>query len=283
MNFKYRPFFNQMQASPGDGCRKENQMPKFSANLTLLFTEVDFPDRFEKAAKAGFKAVEYMFPYSWPAAELAEKLEENGLKQVLYNLPAGDWEAGERGIACLPGREQEFREGVLLALEYAKALRCPALNCLAGLTPPNLPREQVMETLKNNLEFAARTLEKEGVKLMVEALNSKDIPGFHLVGSKDVIDLIHEVGHSNLFFQYDIYHMQRMEGDLVNTLRALMDRIGHIQLADNPGRHEPGTGEIHFANLFRAIDEAGYPGWIGCEYNPAAGTEAGLGWLDSYR
>lgn len=258
-------------------------MPKFSANLSMLFTEADFPDRFEKAANAGFKAVEYMFPYAWPASQLAEKLEKYGLQQVLHNLPAGDWNAGERGIACIPGRESEFREGVDLAIEYAKALNCPALNCLVGITPAGLSREQATETLAGNLAFAAQALEKEGIRLLVEALNDKDIPGFHLVRSKDVMDLIQKVDHANIAFQYDIYHMQRMEGDLVNTMQALMDRIGHIQLADNPGRHEPGTGEIHFANLFRAIDRIGYQGWIGCEYIPAARTEAGLGWLDLYR
>lgn len=257
-------------------------MPKFSANLTMLFNEVDFLDRFGKAAKNDFTAVEFMFPYGWPAEQLAQRLEQYQLQQVLHNLPAGDWAAGERGIACLPGRQQEFQDGVGRGIEYAKALNCPLLNCLVGLTPVGVAADKVLETLVNNLRFAADALAREGIGLLVEPLNNKDIPGFLLTTSSDGIRLLDEVGHPNVKLQYDIYHMQRMEGDLVNTITALIDRIGHIQLADNPGRHEPGSGEINFANLFKAIDDVGFRGWIGCEYIPAAGTEAGLGWLDSY-
>lgn len=256
-------------------------MPKFSANLTMLFTEIDFLDRFQAAARAGFKGVEYLFPYSWPSAELAEKLEQNQLIQVLHNLPAGDWAGGERGIACIPGRENEFQDGVGQALEYARALKCPALNCLAGLVPENHPADRVRETVVANLRFAAKTLGEAGIRLLVEPLNSKDIPGFYLVGSAETMKLIEEVGYPNVMLQYDIYHMQRMEGELINTITSLVDRIGHMQLADNPGRHEPGTGEINFTNVFKAIDAAGYQGWIGCEYLPADTTEAGLGWLDN--
>jgi len=257
-------------------------MPKFNANLTMLFTEVDFFERFALAAKHGFKAVEYLFPYEWPVEQLAEALAKNNLEQALHNLPAGDWGGGERGIACLPGREGEFQDGVAKGIEYATALNCPALNCLVGLTPQDVPADLVEKTLVNNLRFAADALEKAGKKLLVEALNSKDIPGFHLVSSKASMDLIKKVAHPNISFQYDIYHMQRMEGDLINTIQALVEQIGHIQLADNPGRHEPGSGEINFVNVFNAIDESGYDGWIGCEYIPAGDTAAGLEWLKHY-
>ncbi len=258
-------------------------MPKFSANLSMLFTEVAFLERFAQAAKSGFTAVEFMFPYDWPAEQVAERLFEQGLQQVLHNLPAGDWQAGERGIACIPGREQEFKDGVARGIEYAKALKCPLLNCLVGLAPADTPADRVVETLVGNLRFAADFLAREGIGLLVEPLNNKDIPGFLLTTSGDGIRLLDEVHHVNLRLQYDIYHMQRMEGDLINTVTTLIERIGHIQLADNPGRHEPGSGEINFDNLIKAIDDAGYQGWIGCEYIPAAGTEAGLGWLDRYR
>lgn len=249
----------------------------------MLFQEVDFLERFAKAADNGFSAVEFMFPYDWPAAEVAERLQRHGLRQVLHNLPAGDWGAGERGIACLPGREGEFQDGVGRAIEYAKALNCPQINCLAGLMPENAAAEQAFETLTTNLRFAAEALAGEGINLLVEPLNNKDIPGFLVTTSAEGCRVLDAVGHATVKLQYDIYHMQRMEGDLANTISALIGRIGHIQLADNPGRHEPGTGEINFTNLFKAIDSAGYQGWIGCEYIPAAGTEAGLGWLDTYR
>lgn len=258
-------------------------MPKFSANLTMMFNEVEFLNRFERASKVGFKAVEYMFPYIWPKNQLVDILKTNDLRQVLHNLPAGDWEAGERGIACLPGRKGEFQEGVEMAIEYAKALGCPALNCLVGLTPLGYDTEKVHETLIYNLQFAAVTLEKEGIRLFVEPLNDQDIPGFHLVCTRDTLSLLDEINHPNLWLQYDIYHMQKMEGDLINTIETNLARIGHIQLADNPGRHEPGTGEINFSNLFHAIDAAGYDGWIGCEYIPAGKTVEGLGWFKPYK
>lgn len=245
----------------------------------MLFTEVDFLERFALAAKNGFDAVEYLFPYEYSAEELAECLAKNELKQVLHNLPAGDWGGGERGIACIPGREGEFQDGVAKGIEYATALNCPALNCLVGLTPGDVPAELVEKTLVDNIRFAAEALDKAGKKLLIEALNDKDMPGFHLVSSKATMELIEKVAHPNVSFQYDIYHMQRMEGDLVNTIRSLVDKIGHMQLADNPGRHEPGSGEIHFTNLFKAIDDAGYQGWIGCEYIPAGDTAAGLSWM----
>ena len=258
-------------------------MPKFCANLTMLFTEVDFLDRFEKAAKAGFKGVEYLFPYAWKKEQLVEKLGAFGLTQALHNLPAGDWNKGERGIACLPGRETEFQEGMGKAIEYAKALKCPQVNCLAGLTPGGVPADKLRQTLVANLRFAAAALEKEGIRLLVEALNDKDVPGFYLVRTADVLALIKEVGHANVYVQYDVYHMQIMEGNLTKTIQANLDTIAHIQIADNPGRNEPGTGEINYPNLFKSIDAAGYKGWIGCEYKPAGKTEDGLGWIQPFR
>ena len=258
-------------------------MTKFCANLTMTFTEFDFLERFEKAAHNGFDAVEYMFPYDWEADQLQERLQRHKLKQVLFNLPVDEWASGVRGIACIPGREQEFQENVGRAIGYAKILECSMLNVLVGLTPADENPDKVQKTLVENLRFAADELAKENITLLVESLNSRDVPGFHLVGSQPAIDLIEATGHHNIKFQYDIYHMQRMEGELINTMTGLMDKIGHIQLADNPGRHEPGTGEINFDNLFKAIDASGYDGWVGCEYIPATTTEEGLGWIAKYR
>jgi len=257
-------------------------MPRFSANLTTMFNEAGFLDRFERASAAGFKAVEYMFPYPYEKEELAEKLTRFGLEQVLFNLPAGKWEAGERGIAVLPERVAEFEDGVGLALSFAEALGCTRVNCLVGLTPKGVGADAVRLTLVKNLRFAAKALAAQGVRLLVEAVNTRLIPGFHLSSTRDVLSLCTEVGHANIFCQYDVYHMQVMEGNLTETIRANIGRIGHIQIADVPGRHEPGTGEINFTNLFRFIDEAGYRGFIGCEYTPAGKTEEGLAWLKPY-
>ena len=257
-------------------------MLRFSANLSMLFHEVDFPDRFERASRAGFRGFECQFPYQWPKEALAEKLDRFGLELVLHNLPAGNLSAGERGIACLPGREGEFQEYVGLAIEYAKFLGCRRLNCLAGIPPGKAPPEKVRQTLVANLRFAATALEKEGIRLLVEALNCHDVPGFYLTRTRDVLQLFEEVSHANLWLQYDIYHMQIMEGNLTRTIRDNLARIAHIQLGDNPGRHEPGTGEINFTNLFRFIDEAGYDGWLGCEYQPSGVTEESLNWVKSY-
>lgn len=254
-------------------------MPKFAANLTMLFTEVDFLDRFEAAAKAGFKGVEYLFPYPYPKEALAERLSRYGLTQALHNLPAGDWAKGERGIACLPGREAEFRDGVKTAIGYAKALNCPQLNCLVGVRPQGADEKAVRGALVANLRYAAKALADSGLKLLVEPVNGYDIPGFYLQRSRQTLDLFDEIGESNLWLQYDIYHMQRSEGELAATIQALLPRIAHVQVADNPGRNEPGTGEINYDFLFRKLDALGYSGWVGCEYKPAATTEAGLGWL----
>jgi hydroxypyruvate isomerase len=258
-------------------------MLRFCANLTMMFNEVDFLSRFEQAAKAGFKGVEYLFPYAWEKQELAEQLQKFGLTQALHNLPAGDWAAGERGIACIPGREGEFQDGVELAVEYAKVLGCNQLNCLVGLNPPDVAADRIRATLIHNLRFAAEALQKEDIRLLIEPLNDQDIPGFHLVHTAAAIQLMNDVQHPNVWLQYDVYHMQIMEGNLARTILSIFDRISHIQIADNPGRNEPGTGEINYAYLFRSIESAGYAGWIGCEYKPAGKTQEGLGWFAPYR
>jgi len=256
-------------------------MPRFAVNLTMLFNEVPFLDRFEKAAKSGFKAVEFLFPYAYPAEELKARLANNGLTLVLHNLPAGDWDAGDRGIACDPARVNEFRAGVPKAIEYATALGVPQLNCLAGKAPAGVSKEQLHETLVANLRFAAAELKKAGLRLLTEPINTFDIPGFFLHGTEQALRLHDQVGADNLFLQHDIYHMQRMEGELAGTIKKHFSRIAHIQVADNPGRNEPGTGEINYAFLFNLLDSLGYQGWIGCEYKPATTTEAGLGWITS--
>ncbi|GAA4335546.1 hydroxypyruvate isomerase [Variovorax defluvii] len=253
-------------------------MPRFAANLTMLFTELPFMERFEAAAKAGFKAVEYLFPYPYDKKELAAALRANGLQQVLHNLPAGNWEGGERGIGCHPDRVSEFREGVGMAIDYATALGCPKLNCLLGKLPAGVSADQARKTAVENLRFAAKELQSAGIMLLIEPINHFDIPGFFLTRTDQALTLIDEVGSTNLLLQYDIYHAQRMEGELGATLAKNMARIGHIQLADNPGRGEPGTGEINYPWLFKHIDQVGYAGWIGCEYKPRGETVAGLGW-----
>ncbi len=258
-------------------------MPRFAANLSMLFTEVPFLERFERAAAAGFRAVEFLFPYAWPAARIREQLDRHGLQLVLHNLPAGDWEAGERGIACLPERVDEFRAGVATALQYAAVLGVGQLNCLAGKAPAGVDPARLRATLVDNLRFAAAALDKAGLKLLVEPINTFDIPGFLVHRTQQALELLDEVGAANAFVQYDIYHAQRMEGELAATLQRHLARIAHVQLADNPGRNEPGTGEINYPFLFAHLDRLGYQGWIGCEYRPAAGTEAGLGWLAALR
>ncbi|SDH89826.1 hydroxypyruvate isomerase [Pseudomonas panipatensis] len=257
-------------------------MPRFCANLSMLFTEVDFLDRFEAAAKAGFGGVEYLFPYDVEAAALKARLDANGLQQVLFNLPAGDWSNGERGIACHPDRVEEFRAGVDQAIAYAKVLGNTQVNCLAGIRPQGHDDASVENTLLNNLEYAAEKLGAAGIRLVMEMINTLDIPGFYLSNTRQALALREKVGSPNLFLQYDIYHMQIMEGDLARTLEKNLAAINHIQLADNPGRHEPGSGEINYRFLFSHLDRIGYQGWIGCEYKPATSTEAGLGWLKSH-
>ena len=254
-------------------------MPKLAANLSTLFTELEFLDRFAAAAKAGFRYVEYQFPYQWKAEELAQRVRAADVQVVLHNLPAGDFAKGERGIACLPGREQEFREGIGRAIEYAKAVNCPRLNCLAGLAPAD--REH-FDVLAANVRFAARELGAAGISLTLEAINTRTVPGFFLSRSAQAIDVLNAAGEGNAFLQYDFFHMQIMEGDLAKSVERLLPRIGHIQLADVPGRHEPGSGEINFDFLLRHLDALGYSGWVGCEYNPRGGTVEGLKWARPY-
>jgi len=253
-------------------------MTKLAANLTMLFNEVPFLERFEAAAKAGFKAVEFLFPYPFEARDLAQRLQANGLELVLHNLPAGNWEAGERGIACHPNRVQEFRDGVRTAISYAKQLNVKQLNCLVGIVPPGVSQDVAHATLVENLKYAAGVLKVEGIRLLIEPINTFDIPGFFLSGTAQAVKLIEETGSDNLFVQYDIYHMQRMEGEISATIKANLALIKHVQLADNPGRNEPGTGEINYRFLFGYLDSLGYDGWIGCEYKPRADTQDGLAW-----
>ena len=253
-------------------------MPRFAANLSMLFTELPFLDRFEAAARAGFEAVEFLFPYAFEAQDIRSRLDAHGLKLVLHNLPAGDWEAGERGIACLPDRVDEFRAGVARAVAYAQALGVGQLNCLAGKAPAGVSDAVLRETLVANLRFAAAALKAAGLRLLVEPINTFDIPGFYLNRTAQALAILDEVGADNAFVQYDIYHAQRMEGELAATLHKHLARIGHVQLADNPGRNEPGTGEIHYPFLFAHLDRIGYSGWVGCEYKPATSTLEGLGW-----
>lgn len=254
-------------------------MPKFAANLTMLFNEVPFLERFAAAKAAGFEAVEYLFPYAYDKNELAGLLKTHGLKQVLHNLPAGNWDGGERGIACHPDRVEEFRAGVDKAIEYATALGCPQVNCLAGKVPAGVSREQAHATFVANLKFAADKLKAAGLKLLIEPINSYDIPGFFLNYTAQAAAIIDEVGSDNLYIQYDLYHAQRMEGELAATVQKHLARIAHVQLADNPGRNEPGTGEMNYPFLFRHLDAIGYTGWIGCEYKPKTTTVEGLGWI----
>lgn len=257
-------------------------MPRFAANLTMMFSECTFIDRFAAAARAGFTGVEYLFPYDYPAARLAEALATHGLTQALHNMPAGDWDAGERGIAILPDRIGEFQDGVGRALAYAKALGCKRLNCLAGIAPQGADADRLRATLIDNLRFAAAALDDAGITLLIEPINTRDVPGFFLNRTTQAAALRAEVGADNLLIQHDIYHMQIMEGDLTPTLRAHIAQIGHIQIADTPGRHEPGSGEINYPFLFAELDRLGYDGWVGCEYRPATTTAAGLGWYHPY-
>lgn len=257
-------------------------MPRFAANLTMLFTEVPFLERFALAKIGGFKAVEFLFPYAFDVNDIQAALDRNALKLILHNLPAGDWDAGERGIACLPERVAEFRSGVAKAIDYASALEVPQLNCLAGKAPIGVDPKLLHDTFVSNLQYAASELKKAGLKLLIEPINTFDIPGFYLSKTEQGIAILDAVGADNAFLQYDIYHAQRMEGELGNTIQKYFSRIGHIQLADNPGRNEPGTGEINYAYLFDLLDRLGYAGYIGCEYKPLKTTEAGLGWMGHY-
>ncbi len=254
-------------------------MPRFAANLTLLFTEVPFLERFEHAAAAGFSAVEFLFPYAFEATEIRALLDRHQLQLVLYNLPPGDWDAGDRGLACDPQQVDTFRASVAQAVRYASILGAPQLHCMSGKRPAGASEAAMRQTLVENLRFAAAALNEAGLRLLIEPINAYDMPGYYLNRTDQALELIEEVSADNVFLQYDIYHAQRTEGEICATLSKHLPRIAHIQIAANPGRHEPGSGELNDALVFAHLDKLGYSGWIGCEYKPATSTEAGLGWL----
>ena len=257
-------------------------MPRFCANLSMMYGEHDFLDRFKAAAEDGFKGVEYLFPYAHAKGDVASALEASGLEQVLFNMPPGNWDAGERGIASLPDRTDEFEAGIGQALDYAKALKSPMLHCMAGIKPDGVDVSEAHSTFVQNLRIAAPKLNEAGIKLLIEPINHFDIPGYFLNTQAQGLAVIEEVGADNVWLQYDIYHQQRTGGELVKTFTKYKDRIAHVQLADNPGRNEPGTGEINYPFLFETLDRENYDGWIGCEYKPKGDTREGLGWFKRY-
>ncbi|HYF60043.1 MAG TPA: 2-oxo-tetronate isomerase [Burkholderiaceae bacterium] len=254
-------------------------MPRFAANLSMMYAELPFTERFGAAAKDGFRAVEFLFPYAHEADALAAELSRHGLRQVLFNTWPGDFEAGERGLASLPGREAEFLAGVDRALGYARALDCPRLHAMAGLVPDGADRARHRATYVANLREAARRCADAGVELLIEPINTRDIPRYFLNRQDDAHAIVAEVGAPNLKVQLDLYHCQIVEGDLAATIRRDLQGVGHVQIAGVPERHEPDVGEVNYPYLFALLDELGYAGWIGCEYRPRAGTSAGLGWL----
>ncbi len=256
-------------------------MPRFAANLTMLFTEYPFLERFERAARAGFAAVEYMFPYEEDTDGIVRALRKYGLSQVLFNLPAGNWAAGDRGIAVDPARRAEFRSGVAQALELAPRFECRRINCLAGKRLAGVPEEEQWACLVDNVRYAAGALGARNITLLVEPINTYDIPGFFLSTSAQAVRLCEDAAVANVQVQYDVYHMQRMEGDLVHTLRRLGKRIGHVQVADAPDRREPGTGEINFPFVLRTLDGMDYDGYVGLEYRPSGRTEESFGWIEA--
>jgi hydroxypyruvate isomerase len=258
-------------------------MPKFAANLSMMFTELPFLDRFAAARAAGFEGVEFLFPYEFPAAEIAKRLQDNGLQNVLFNAPPGDWAAGERGIAALPDRRAEFREGLKKALDYAAALSCPRLHVMAGLAPAGAPRDRLLACYAANLDLAAEECAKLGVKPVIEPINHRDIPGFFLNTTKEAVAIIEGLGAGRVGLQFDLYHCQITEGDVTRKAAELLPHIAHMQVADTPGRNEPGTGEVNWPFVFDAIDASGFRGWIGCEYRPKGETLAGLGWFAKHR
>jgi hydroxypyruvate isomerase len=258
-------------------------MPRFAANLSMMFNEAPFLDRFALAAKAGFKGVEFLFPYEHPAAEIAARLKDNGLQQVLFNAPPGDWAKGERGMACHPGREPEFRDSIMRALDYAGALGCPRLHVMAGMVPPGVAQGTLTSLYAINLAWASERAIAQGVKCCIEPINQRDMPGYALTGIANGIQVIEAVGPDRLGLQFDLYHTQITEGDLVPRARAALPYIAHMQVADTPGRNEPGTGEVNWPFVFAQLDAMGYRGWIGCEYRPAGETLAGLSWFAPYK
>lgn len=263
-------------------------MPRFAANLTMMYSEYAFLDRFRAAARDGFIAVEYLFPYEYPAATLAALLKEHGLRQVLFNAPPGDWKAGERGIAALPGREQEFRDGFLRAIEYALVLECPRLHAMAGIVPTNVDCTRALGVYTANLKWAAEQAQAAGLQLLIEPIAQRNMPGFFLNRQDEADAIAEKIGAPNLKVMMDLFHCQVEEGDLATKIRKYLadpkqTRVGHFQIAGVPERHEPDTGEVSYEYLFELIDELGYEGWIGCEYIPAAGTSAGLGWFQKWK
>jgi hydroxypyruvate isomerase len=258
-------------------------MPRFAANLSMMFNEVPFLDRFALAAKAGFKGVEFLFPYEHPAAEIAARLKDNGLQQVLFNAPAGDFGKGERGMAAIPGKQTAFRESIKLALEYATALACPRLHIMAGLKPEGIAHDTLTAVYGANLAYAADECAKVGVKPIIEPINHRDIPGFFLNTTDQAAAIIAAIGPEKLGLQFDLYHCQITEGDVVKRVEKHLPLIAHMQVADTPGRHEPGTGEVNWPFVFKTIDALGFRGWIGCEYRPAGETLAGLSWFAPYK
>ncbi|MEY3036676.1 MAG: 2-oxo-tetronate isomerase [Burkholderiaceae bacterium] len=254
-------------------------MPRFAANVSLLFTEQPFLQRFEAAAQAGFEAVECLFPYSHPATEVAAALRDSGLRMVLHNAPPGQWQQGERGLACLPGREDDFKQSLAQALRYADALEVPRVHVMAGLVPAGVPHATWHATWLANLRHAAHELAAAGRQMLLEPLNAHDVPGYALGSVGQAEQLLDTLQAPNAALQFDIYHAQRTQGELASTLTRVLPRVGHMQLADVPGRHQPGTGEIAYPFLFEHIDRLGYNGWIGCEYHPTGSTQESLGWL----
>ncbi|RUM24168.1 hydroxypyruvate isomerase [Rhizobium vallis] len=252
-------------------------MPKFAANLTLMFNELPFLERFKAAADAGFSAVEYLFPYDYPPQLIAEKLAAASVNQALFNMPPGDWAAGDRGLASLPERSAEFKKSLAQAVAYASIIGTPLLHMMAGLAPSDQP--EAMATYLDNLKHAADATGAIGIGLVIEPINRRDMPGYFLNDFDRTVDLIHNLGHPNVRLQFDIYHRQIMHGDVITALRNLAPVIGHIQTASVPWRHEPTTGELNDLLIFREIDAIGYCGFVGCEYRPMAKTEDGLGWL----
>ena len=257
-------------------------MPRLAANLSMMFNEVPFLDRFDAAAKAGFQAVEFLFPYEYPAAELKRRLDANGLNQVLFNMPPGDWAKGERGTAALPGRQAEFRDGVKLALDYAAALDCHLMHCMAGIPPADTPFGTASALFAANVAWAGEQAAAAGARLCLEPINHRDMPGFHLNTMAQAAAVIAAIGADKVGLQFDIYHCQTTEGDITKRMELHMPIIAHMQLADVPARNEPGTGEIGWPFVFRRIDELGYQGWVGCEYRPAGDTVAGLAWRGQF-
>lgn len=258
-------------------------MPRFAANLSMMYTEVPFLNRFVAAAQDGFEAVEYLFPYEFDAHAIAQRLAANGLTQALFNLPPGDWAAGERGMACIPGREAEFAASVEHALPYAQATGCKRLHAMVGLRPAGVDDAAMRQTCAANLKTAAQRLAPQGITLLIEPINTRDMPDFYLNWQQQAHDLLTEVAEPNLKVQMDFYHCQIMEGDLTRRLEQHFSGVGHIQIAGVPERHEPDGGEVNFPHLFERLDQLGYTGFIGCEYRPKAGTSAGLGWLRRYQ